>query len=222
MAIYMMREKRVPWANTILYLPLENDLLDHSSNQYTISNWWTAPTQATIGYQFGTNSNQYLKTDSLSTPTYATWSVWANRTGYYTQPAPILLKTYTSSPRWYFNLIAKEWNYWNENKVNIEAWTTWWSAVVEWPSISTSWWHHYWFTYDWTNLKLYFDGTLYWTTSMSWTLKQGNSAYVIWRHPNFSTQYYQGYISEVIIESGTWTAQGFTDYYEDTKSKYGY
>lgn len=202
-----------PWANTVLYLPLESDLLDHSSNGYTVTNGWTAPTQATIGYRFWQSNNQYLQTEAIPSSPYCTVSIWINKLG--NDWSCVVIQPTDSNPVFYIDLVNKESSL--SNRCDFEV-NVWWSVTVAQWATMTQWvWYNVVWVYDGSYVKIYSNWALISTVAASWTIPSWTKKYIIW---HYSSNTFDGYLSDVIIENVAWTDQKVENYYNQTKWDY--
>lgn len=218
-----------PWANTVAYIPLKDDLLDHWPNQYTLTNSWGLVTivndKANIGVWYFNGGARLLNTSISS---------WL--------PLWTTAKTISCYVR--FNYIGSTqaqnivwfWRWWwgtdSANKSFFLyrdsskklAFTTWWGVNDHHTSITTSddTWYNLLATYDGTDYKVYVN----WVLNISGTITpntDGTTIVIGWTSDSRSwyENYVTWYISEIIIENQSWTADQITAYYNQTKWNYG-
>lgn len=206
-------EYRVPWENTLLYMPMTEDFNDHSQNHYTITNPWA--TIATVWsikcWSFNNNilttnvpaQNKYNMTYSvwIRINTYGTgWIIWWNPASQYKWE--FLCYWWNGSV---YTDIAWGWivnsSYYNMIATPISSWHTW-----EWHYVCYS------------NKKLYLDGVLKNTLSYSWDTYTAWNSYTIWGRE--ASNCVNGYMSELIVENGEWDATKIVAYYNLTKTNY--
>ena len=212
-----------PWANTLLYLPLESDEVDQS--------WKTGRTFSTSWISYTTV--WWVKSAHVG----ASW--WA----YLTAPKPIVYNSvsqqtisvlyyvtsnYSSSRRQiiefadqsdeYFNVALKEYT----TVVQYSDSNSWyWS----WTTIVANQWNHVVVTWDSSARKIYINGSLAWTWSWSrypwWSWWKGYQEYQ-WILCNRDWGY-GGALNwnarELILEDKVWTAQEVAEYYTWIKAK---
>ena len=211
-------EWRTPWANTILYLPLKDNINDATWN-YTIIQSWTV-SKWSIGYSF---NNWMLKTStSFAWPTAWTISVWAKQTQSRSN-SNIAAKFQETVP---YNFLAIK--YWNPDHSGSSPY-----AIVPEYAISNSWpvelfnqtaqplntWLYLVMCHgnEWT--KFYINGTLFQSDNNTSNLLTTSSPFVVGSNIQHN-QYFIWEISDVIYESKQRTAQEVLDYYNDTKWDY--
>lgn len=204
-----------PWENTLLYLPLNWDLLDKSWNHNDWTAIWTISFQTVWNRQFAYfNSNSAIQ---LQTIPVWTWNPQA-----FTQVAR--LKT-NSSWLWYMHHF---WNDATHSRIRLvvfynnlrplqDMYGSSWDTYI-WPASTSSLWDTricVWYTYNNSKHKLYINWQLYWT----WT-----NAINIWWTTNrniWSVDWTWWYaMSECIFERWERTLQNFVDYYNLTKWNY--
>lgn len=199
-----------PWTNTVIYLPMKTDLLDHWPNSIAITN-----------------------TNSVSISNWAWYFWWASRRLSFTNPTNMSgswtistwFKTSSNAQQWIFT----QWT-WAINKCLHCGYseTSRWLVLAfysnDMDSWSTSWtdwnWHHVAFTYNgWWSTIIYLD----WAVLKSWSLSSlatWNNTGVIWDYAASTGNTFNGYMSEFIIESVVRTASDIQKYYNQTKSNY--
>lgn len=208
-----------PWANTLLYLPLKEDLLDHSQYNRTITQTGTI-TKDSTWYKFGASWASYLYSSNFNWPNICTLSVWSKKTWNGSYHAVVANKYYGSHRNPYIttNLIYGN----RSNYIQFECVNTSNTVYSYTSNIDTyNAWHHFVWVYTWTKYYLYIDWVKNLEYNVSWNLLSTNSWFYVgdyvWDSPN---QYFVWNISEVIFEDKAWTAQEISDYYNSTKAIY--
>lgn len=217
----------VPWANTLLYLPLESDVVDKSGKTWrTFTTSWLSYT--TVGgvssAHTGTTWWAYLTApsplvDSSIDKTKQTISIWFYVTTQQSSSRRIL---YEFAKNWaeYFALVLKE------NSTNIQysdSYAWYWS----WTTIVANKWNNVIVTADTTERNIYVNWALAWTWSAwntpprwSWTSASENAQWILCsRNWNYD-QALNWNARELIIEDKKWTAEQVTKYYNRSKSNY--
>ena len=194
-----------PWANTLFYIPFKSDSLDHSGN------WVTTSGGGTITYlnPWASLTNK-MTVNYTQNPSSFTVSVWC-KTPNTSWEKTIIQQAY---------IVPYSFNWWDlifkDNGIRVEF-LKYPEAQVRQQAVSSVWvtnWHLVTLVVDnWTTWYLYIDGKLRISHSVS-----GYSPYQIaFELGKASTT---TYLSEVILENKTWTAQEISDYYNQTKSNY--
>lgn len=207
-----------PWANTLLYFPLENDAIDVVNSVSLTSSWTTNYT--TVGW---VKSAEFTKLNWLYNNNVAVLPQWdvAKTISMWTYIKGKNIGRYWFVMFWTNSSWATFWISWKENTDNI-CLSRWWSISSEYtPSQNT--WINLVCTYDTTNKwRLYSNGNQ--TPVITWNTTaptQWTSIYVwasIWNTETRQTMYWN--LSNVIIENKVRTAQEVEDYYNQTKWNY--
>lgn len=207
-----------PWANTILYCPLKDDINDATWN-HTMTSGWVS--KWTIWYIFGSGS--YIKTsDSFAWPQYATICLWQKRSSANDNSLLASKCTNWTAPYHYFWIKYRDSWGWNKT-LDLEISISWWDS----NPVVTSWWtdislktrHNIVWIFDGSGMKIYVDGVVYDTKSVSWTLLTTSSIFAIWNFTNFN-QYFNWELSEVIFEDKARTVDEIKAYYNQTCQDY--
>ena len=222
MAIYMWRDYNyTPWDNTILYCPLKDDIEDKTWNHtmsLVTSSYGTVAKDSTGFYKF---TWWYISSENYIWPTQATLSVRVKRLNKHTTNDSwwwLSAHYKSSSPYHYIGM-----NFWwyNSSNGNIAIYN--WNSRNLTVTSSTIWtWELRTITYnsiDW--LKYYKNWNLISNISTSWNLTQYNWPTNIWATFEFTDQFLEWYLSDVIYESIPRTADEIQDYYNWTKALYG-
>lgn len=231
MGVYLWTEQQwwQPWANTLLYLPLESDVVDQS---------WQATTRV-----FSTNWLSYTTVWWVpSVHIGTTW--WLKLTAPYpiqsdrTKPLTISLLIYvtaqsSSSRRLILDMAATNWSWlWMalyENTSNVKVSFNNWDtaqATIYWAIPSANSWFNVVVTATNQSSNMYINWQLVWT--WNWC------TYPRWWRPYwhdntqwiFCTRDVNRYTSalnwnarELILEEAEWTAQEVADYYTRIKGE---
>ena len=205
-----------PWSNTIYYLPLDADLLDHSWNGYTFT-----PTGTVNLVNNKANIPVcYINRGSLEVPsnTYTFWSddftvsYWVN--------IPTDQDTYYRWVLWFntSNYGSMVLNY-EFNQWYIWSWPFTWDVAVSYPTIKDTW-VHFVTVRNWSTFTTYSNWVLYNTaTSTSFSVWQWSWT-VLWIGRWQNVVIKNLYISNFIIENKARTAEEVADYYNQTKWDY--
>lgn len=202
-----------PWENTVLYIPMKEDLLDHSWNGISVTSnsvslsqvWWI-----NVWY-FGAANNACL---SFTNPSNMSWS----------RTVVSRFKTTSSDNQWILTQwteAASKWlHLWYSSS---SRWAVIWFFNNDMDSNSTSWtdnnWHLITFTYNWWwESKIYLDSQVLKSWTLSW-LNTWNNTWNIWKYLSWTVKF-NGYMSEWILENKVRTAQEVADYYNKTKWNY--
>lgn len=207
---------RNPWANTIAYYPLTSTTTvnDMSGNNYNFT--WSATfwvDEWVDCYQCRSNSN-ILKNDV---------SLLYNKSN-----LAVNLRFFQKSQVNRTQLMFKTWDLSAHGRMFL--YYIWWghtlSASKYWDdkdtgySVNAGQWLNLCATYDGSVWKTYINGNLIysWTTSLSipssWNTSIGYTTY------SSTTEYFNGNMSELILEDKARTAQEISNYYNSTKSNY--
>ena len=210
-----------PWANTMLYLPMETDLLDHSGNSLTVNNLWSVSLVSTWTWasvpvaQFNSTSTELTFAYQWNINSAWTMSFWENIANQNTHAQFITAWTwsrhnlfqlwYTDSPSRWLTLS----NYGDD--VNLGSYA---GRDGSWHLITATYSGVGWQT---NNAKVYIDGSL----AMQWTMQWWN-----WNTNTFMVGNYNQetnlwwFLSKFIVETAERTAQEVADYYDLTKWDY--
>lgn len=204
--------------NTLLYLPLDGDLIDKSSHQNNWTAIWTISFQTIWSKRYAYfNANSAIQLSSIP--------VWTWNPSAFTQSA--WLKT-NSNWLWCMHHFGNDSYharsclivfYMDDKKPLQDLYWSWWDTYL-WPASNSSLWNtwiYVGYTYNNGTHKLYINWQLYGTWSnainISWTNNKN-----VWRVD--WTWWYA--MADCIFESGERSAQNFLDYYNKTKKKFGY
>ena len=211
-----------PWANTLLYLPLEQDVSDYSLNHYATTSSWVTYTTVWWVQSVHINSTGWISltwTAPDASVTEQTCSIW-----YY-------VTSQTSSSRRCLWEIAKQnvcytWCVLKENSTNIQ-YTDENGWVWSWTTITANQWNNVIITCDASARKIYINWTLAW----SWTWRnrpRGNYPYSYEQSNTIfnsrdglsASNWLRWNARELIFEDVVWDAQKVLVYYNATKNNY--
>lgn len=224
MWVYLYSDEWLPWDNTIAYIPMETDLLDHWPNSITVTNNNSVALASNVGSAtipvwnfWDWTVRRYLTfTNNTLMSGASTVNVWAYYNGF-------------SISNWQFLAFAQGTN------SNYKAFilnlqnnsNNWFCTSLYWTDIYSNIyptaqnWHNVCYTYDGNKgSKMYLDWVLIksGTFSTAPALTQYNAH--IWTNPRNTSAMFNGYMSEWILENKTRTAEEIANYYNSTKSKY--
>lgn len=201
---------RQPWANTVFYFPLSEDMLDHSGNSVSASGWWT------ITYQWwaGALISSKITINYSTQPTdFTALCYMKNITS-----SDIILGYGNIQDSWWYkwwDISCNIYNAWQPNSLRIQCL---WSSPTWKQSFTPTWWdtttrHLVTFVKDGTNSMWYFyiNGSLVGSQSLVWTASTWNY---------FLCDGSSMYFWDVILEDKIWSAQEISDYYNQTKWDY--
>jgi len=193
-----------PWANTIAYYPLKEDVLDYSWNW---NNWSWNPNSFT-GWVANYSWNSTTLPYSIIYRDAYTVSVWV--VSEVTSWFKSVMGQHSNSYYWFNILFIKN------NNVNYITGNSGYEFTRYYDS-NLNWWKLLTCTSDWSTTKLYIN----WELKATWTYwwKRSDTLYMWYDH------WYNGWaftwkISELIVEDKVRTAQKIQDYYNQTKSNY--
>ena len=204
-----------PWANTLLYFPLENNAIDIVNNVSLTSSWTTNYTTV-----WGVQSAEFTKSNWLSNNNVSVIPQWD-----VAKTLSVRLYTKWSNQGW--QGIAQIWSVWAWNvfwlwnyklTTNIVMTRYWSTSNTYTPTLNT--WTHIVVTYNNSIWKMYAN----WNLVVTWNTTAPTSWYNLYIGQNVGdidtiVTYYWN-ISRVILELGEWTAQEVLDYYNATKDNY--
>lgn len=212
---------RQPWVNTVLYVPMDTDLLDHWPNNISLTNtnvtisnvgWVDAGLFPTIDayYNLSVDLSSYISSGDF------TVLVWVNALELPTWSNP----TPFTSIRWGFATSPYRWT-------SMTLSTGWFVIGVEWwqvqssiiPTLNT--WCLICWVYKTNEWILYINWNQ--EATSSWTLSYGFQNFGIWMDwgdDEWKRRHRRWYMSNFIIENKVWTSQEIQDYYDQTKWDY--
>ena len=221
MWVYIWTDEWLPWENTVAYYPLNSTTTvnDQSWNNRNLTNngatfwdyWWVNCLKL---------SNNYLKGDVGDITQYShTINLWANKNW------------------WSWDVYVAQWGIWASGlkwctemlqRPNYIKYSFWFDDLSSTNTYSNWAWHNIVVLYDKTNTSqiMYIDGslinsrTLSYSHYLNWTngfvigASQGSGGSIV------SGQYFNWWISNLIIESKLWSADQILQHYNNTKSLY--
>jgi hypothetical protein len=208
-----------PWANTMLYLPMDTDLLDHSGNSLTVTNLWSvALANVWLSFsvaQFNSTSTELTFPYQWDINNAWTISFWENTINQNTDAQFITAWTwsrhnlfqiwYTSNPSRWLTLS----NYGEDIDVGSYA-----GRDSSWHLITATYSGTAWQT---NNAKVYVD----WVLVAQWTMQWWNwqtKTFMIWNYNQETSMWW--YLSKFIVETAERTTQEVSDYFDLTKWNY--
>ena len=197
-----------PWANTLLYVPFVDDLLDHSWNSVSLNTGWTITNTTLSWVKCASLTNWWLNTPTLDTTWNWTQTIWVKWLPTWSWDNAIIDKGNSSRAVWTW---LKNWSYissitgvWYSSSASVDTSNVWHLLTV----VRDSW-----------TLYIYYD----WVQKLTYSI----SSYESWISNNFwiykrewSSTFGNWYISGWIVENKARTAQEVQDYYNQTKWNY--
>lgn len=209
-------QKRQPTENTMLYIPLDTDLIDHwpnsislSTNSVSISTWivtkrwvWNFTNNQIISWTNIDNMahdftiSMYMKWTSTSEWFFWQWSASTNR----------WLHFHFSTSRWLYL-----WFYYNDYDSWIGSWT-----INDWNR------HQIWCTYNASTylVSLYIDWQKIWSKTLSSWFYAWNNTFNIWKSVFSNADYVNWYMAEIVIENAIWDDNTFSSYHNNMKKRF--
>lgn len=202
-----------PWANTLLYLPFNNNYNDESWNNNTMTLLdWSSPTYwTTSGWEkYATISNTkiwtYLNDMDISTWTVSNW---------------VYLTTTSLCVCWFYWWPANEWAWWTwlilDANAKIVIFPYAWDIQTN-VQITRNAWHNIVFTqWNWVT-TVYVDWQSKYTRN--WTFTESTKMFRLFKNPYKTNDPFVWNRDEVIVENKVRTAEEISDYYNQTKADY--
>ena len=196
-----------PWVNTLLYVPMKTDLTDHWPNQLTLTNSWVSlvSSQANIDVWFFDGSSYISWTSNLALSWDFHIGVWLK---YDTITINFIL-AWISHWGIFYGYDAL-YGYWVGR--NMVAWDTSTSYTF-----NADTWYYLSVDRQWTTLAL----SVNWAEVYSATNSNSYNTswwFQIWN--DWTWQFVDWWMSDLIVESAWWTATENTNYYNLTKANY--
>lgn len=215
-----------PWSNTLLYLPLEEDVVDKSWKtwrtfttswiSYTTV-WWVKSIQTWSTWWVYLTAPNPLASSSID-KTKQTISVCYYVTSQQSSSRRILCEF---AKQWdeYFTLVLKE----DTTLVQYsDGWTWYWS----WTTIVANQWNNVIVTADTTERNIYINWQLAWTWSAwtdaprwVWTSSSQQAQWILCRRNGDYNQGLNWNARELIIEDKMWSANDVLQYYQYITNK---
>lgn len=212
--------ERKPTANTVSYIPMMDDLLDHWPNSLTVTNSNSVSLVANVDWAtkkvwYFWWAKRYLSFPNTSNMSWA-WTILCR------------INTDTNEQQWIFtqgtpsanrclHCWVSETSRWMVLAFYSNDMDSWNTAMCDWN------WHLIAFTYNWWwSTKIYVDAVLLKSWSLT-GLSTWNNTWYIWRYAasTSSTEYeFTWYMSRHIIENKERTQAELTAYYNKTKWKF--
>lgn len=199
-----------PWPDTLCYYEFDNDLTDSSWNghdlptlAWTVTYWADSWWWKYAYFNTTTWSNHYQGFPSIDVSTL-TVSYWWKPKQIFSWWNPITLSLLDSNS----NIILAP-----VRSVDFR-WISWFTATVDT-------WYHLVMVIWWWVQKVYVNWQYLteWVQTYTWTLSTTFTINNAW-DTNSSSFANDNYISELIIETKSWSAQDVSDYYNQTKALY--
>lgn len=187
-----------------------NGNLDDTLGNYNMTEWWSI-----VYSQWDLGNQAYFDSSSY-------WVSYSNL-GRLGQDSITIAVTYKPENNWY---IVAWWEYGSfaltNNMMFLRTQSTWvWGWGFNFTATSNQW-HTLVCTYNWTNVIWYLDGTVIWSYSATGGMvsyRSWSDSVTLWCNRTSSsftsTDKYNWYIHEVVIDSVWWdvtTVQDFTNY----------
>lgn len=212
---------RSPSSSTVLYCPLKNNVSDATWNHsmsITTTSYWTVAKDSTWFYYFNWG---YITSENRSWPNEITLSARVKR-----------YNKHSSADGWAYFF---SWHYRNGSPYHyfgIQAWTTgrWAEYTVyngsartySWTALPLQTRTHVVMTYSSTSwLKAYQNGSQIGSVSTTWNITSYSWPTNIGATFAYGEQYFEWYLSEIILENTPRDATKVSDYYNRTKWNYG-
>ena len=206
----------VPWSNTLLYLPLESDIIDYSWKGVTVTNNGVSidNNQANIWVWYF-NWNWYLSIPKESNILWNIFTIsWYGKVS--GRPTYSAIFSTVNSSYWWLT-VQYEWTHLFAST----ATNNWDLIAVGNVFTKNNVWENYVLVRNITNWELYKNWVKVWSaTSWNWNIVQNWNASHIGRNWASSQANITWYLSNFIIESTAWSAEEISDYYNQTKSNY--
>ena len=220
--------KREPWANTLIYYPLNWDANDYSGNNRNLS-------ASNISYQdlTGGKKSAYFNGSSSFGYIYSnvtlqnfTMNIWVkkSRNVSWERIMSYFVPNYPNSNEigiisnwtWVWNVWSISYQWW-WNSASWKWWVDTWTANLTWMNIAIvsdeNWNKLY---KNWEQLTLSYDnGDASHFLSSSYTF----TVIFLWRHTSWS-DFFQWNLSNCILEDRWWSKFELKSYYNQTKSNY--
>ena len=214
--IYLWEPWWGPGENTLLYLPLKDDINDKTGNHtmtLQTTSYWTVTKDNTWFYFF---NGWYITSENYKQPKQATLSFYVKRQNKHTSYDTyrwISMHYRNSSPYHYYAVELGNW-YTQMQTTNGTKWHNRSGAPI-WQ------WIYFTMTYsknDWA--KVYVNGSLVASGTWWYDLAEYTWPTNVWATYAYTDQFFEWYLSEIIYEDKVRTAEEISDYYENTKSNY--
>lgn len=215
-----------PWANTIWYWTFD----DRNANQITDVSWnWndltggTMPTYTQVSW---TNyAGNYANVSSWAVPNKSFWTMNA--------PMTVLVWVMVTATWQEYVSYFWRWTSWNEYQNSLIYWYNSWQfeyyedktsqsakrvTIKSWVSLNT--WYLIWYIRNWTSVTTYCNWVAWWT--ITWYSDTWDKTFYLWCSNGWWSERFKGEIWECVMENKIWTDTEVLNYYNLTKSKYGF
>lgn len=197
--IYNAPQGWKPWANTLAYRPLKENLNDMVGS-YSMTNSWVTFSDGVAQLSW----SQRPTIPSLSLNWTRTISFW-------------LYQTNTSSwmvlSRWDTNAFVQV--YWGTVYIR---WSWSWNTAISGSGLTNNAWHHIVIAQTTAKVEIYVDGVLFWSTTAQYL--NWNMVGFCWSWNTWAAYAVIWKISEMIVEDKLWTAEDVAKYYNRSKANY--
>lgn len=198
----------IPWENTLVYCPFQNDIKDYSGNNISTSWWWTLVYENPwVRMSEWISINETTSLSNFTIMCYSKISSTSNRGTIFRRSS-----------------ITSSWYYWFDVEYNTDGdtdcvrvevlkyqYSNVWKTAYFWIGVTS--WHHFCFVVNWSMWYFYVDWVLKASKNISWWTPYVWN-YNLWNSSSLQT------VWDYIIESKARTAQEIQDYYNNTKSNY--
>ena len=215
--IYMWVEEQTPYtptSDTVYYFPFTSNADDYSGNWYTLSNTWTA---TTIWRNFTATVDTSPAGSTISNPAFRMAWVKVNNVWYESRKVNSMGMNVSDWLAIHFmngwvgssQPIQINFDYVNWSSYSSSSWQPW---ITTWN------WYCIAFQNEWTDTVAYCN----WVRHVMASWKTG----YYWWAPSYlsressASSWFSVDLSEIIMESATWTSTKVIDYFNATKSKY--
>lgn len=203
---------RTPWINTVWYYPLNWDANDYSSN----ANHWTASNITWTAFHWKQCASFNGTSSSITIPhqSYLNFWTWNFTISFILEPNT--LSTYQRIINKYRNTPVNNW--WEIRTGNTTS-STWYVYTYDWSATdwtTPSWYFSnsviwvYQIVRNWTTISFYKNWYLF--HSITWTARNMSNSYNISVWNMQWSWWYNGKMSELILENKARTAQEVLDY----------
>lgn len=206
-----------PWANTVLYLPMNStdNFSDQSWNWY-IGTWTGTYSINTIDgtecWDFQVWYIRFTWLQNINANSF-THIFWGNTNRPWRWEVASYLQANSPNDAHSSFWISNGWYYFMGTNLY------WWYDLIS-DINNRSWWQMLAFVKDWTDISIYINDEQPFTAT--WNSNSNNlTIFEIWgRNDVYSYQWWAWWLSNVILENKARTAQEVSDYYNQTKALY--
>ena len=215
-----------PWANTIAYYDFENNLNDTSGN-WNNATWSNVLYEQVWGQYVVKNDNNCQIQIPQLWASIGNWdftiAFWLNAINPWSWQYPMLFGLWTDTSYYAYIFYDPLNNYgWWDKIVWQMNWVHYFGTA---SSLYNSWHHLAMIRRSWT-VYCYIDGTEVGNFSATTTFWGNWTSYIFSRYQSYNGHQYWGNTwakaDKYIIEKVWWSASDVADYYNQTKSTYGY